>query len=247
MKIDAHIKLGACYTGQFYSTAEYVAEMEKNGIDLAIVAPQKPLSCNLEKANVDLFETVQKYSSKLKAIVRVNPWQGEDAIKMAERWLDRGFIGIHLFPWEETFQVNDKVVYPLVELAEDRNVPIVIEAGYPVLSHVTKIAALAQEFPKAKFYMTNAGQLDLSGDSLTDVQYFMHLIPNLHFGTSSAVAALWLSTLIAHPDVGKRIHFETNFPFTDVFMEGFRIDALSLSDEKRRDVFSNNTKDLFCL
>ena len=166
--------------------------------------------------------------------------RGEDAIKMAERWLDRGFIGIHLFPWEETFQVNDKVVYPLVELAEDRNVPIVIEAGYPVLSHVTKIAALAQEFPKAKFYMTNAGQLDLGGDSLTDVQYFMHLIPNLHFGTSSAVAALWLSTLIAHPDVGKRIHFETNFPFTDVFMEGFRIDALSLSDEKRMDVFSNN-------
>ncbi|NLP29799.1 MAG: amidohydrolase family protein [Clostridiales bacterium] len=247
MKIDAHIKLGDCYTGETYRADDYLLLMEKHGIDLAIISPYKPLSNDLSEANERIAEYIEKFPNKFIGTVRVNPWQREEALKMAEQWLEKGFKGIHLFPWEETFQVNDELVYPLVELAEVRQVPVVIEAGYPIVSHVTKIADLAYRYPNVKFYMTNAGQLDLSGDSINDVGYFMELLDNLHMGTSSAVAYMWLASLIKDGKIGKRIHFESNYPFTDPYMEIYRIETNPITDHEKELVFFRNTKRLFNL
>lgn len=92
--------------------------------------------------------------------------------------------------------------------------------------------------------MANAGQMDLSGYSLTDVKYFMERTPNLYMGSSAAVAADWTVDLYRNAAPG-RVIFETNYPFFEVKLEKCRIDVGFLNEQEKQEVFCTNAEAFF--
>ena len=72
---------------------------------------------------------------------------------------------------------------------------VIVEAGYPWVSQIFQIADLANRYPEVKFIATNAGQLDLSGDSMSNVSWVMDNSENIYLGTSGACGAEWLAEM----------------------------------------------------
>ncbi|WP_301173687.1 amidohydrolase family protein, partial [Brevibacillus nitrificans] len=129
--------------------------------------------------------------------VRIDPWKREKAIdEFEKRFTSPQFKAIYLHPWEEHFQCNNEIVYPVMAFAQERSLPVIIESGYPWMSHISQIGDLARLYPTVKILATNAGQLDLSGLTLGEVNRLLKKHENLYLGTSSAVAAEWLADLI---------------------------------------------------
>ncbi|WP_269411522.1 amidohydrolase family protein [Lentibacillus daqui] len=240
MIIDSHVKIGNSFNGRSLHIDDYLVLMEENNIDIAMLTANKPISYQVEDGNEILLDIVKQYPDRFTATVRVDPWRQKESINELDRLFSHNeFKAIYFNPWEENYMCNDDIVIPFLEYAEKYRKPIIIEAGFPWVSHISKIADLARRYPSVNIKATNAGQLDLSGITLNQVQYLMERHKNLYLGTSSAVAVDWLTNMITESGRG-RVLFETNAPFTDVYMEIYRIAHNYADDKLKEDVFQLN-------
>lgn len=245
MIFDADVKIGESFKRTAFSAEDYLAEMERFGIDRAVVMAEKPSSYDLAAGN-DYIETViSRYPDRFYGAVRVDPWNEEKALaELARRCVNPAFRAIYLNPWEENYQINSDIVRPVLDFAAEKKRNVIVEAGYVWVSHVSQIADIAGDYPGVNFLMANAGQMDLSGYSLTDVKYFIERTPNLYLGTAGAVAADWLVEIYRSAAPG-RVIFETNYPFFEVRLEKCRIDVGFLNEEGKKAVFCGNAEQFF--
>jgi predicted TIM-barrel fold metal-dependent hydrolase len=91
---------------------------------------------------------------------RVNPHHG--ALEEAERCLDAGARGIKLHPRAEEFTLDHPGVRPLIALANERTMPVLIHAGRGIPALGLHAVQLAEEFPNARLILAHAGICDLS-------------------------------------------------------------------------------------
>lgn len=239
MRFDACAKIGPSFTGTSFMIEDYEKEMEKNGIDKAMLVAEKPLSYDVTEGNDYVEKVLKEKGDKFLGAVRVDPWNWEQTEKeLTERFKNPAFAAIYLNPWEETFQINRDLVRPVLEFAQKEKKPVIVEAGYVWVAHITQIADIAKEYPDVKFLLLNAAQMDLSGYSLTDVKYFMRKTPNLYMGTNSACAADW--TVEVYRDAApKRVIFCTNYPFFEVDLECRRIELCFFTEEEKAGIFAS--------
>jgi hypothetical protein len=99
---------------------------------------------------------------RLFAFCRVQPNGGEAAVVEARRSLDAGAVGIKLHPRAEQFTMHAPAVRGLVELAHEREVPVLIHAGRGIPALGEDTVRLAGEFPGAKLILAHAGISDLA-------------------------------------------------------------------------------------
>jgi hypothetical protein len=133
-------------------------------------------------ANDMVLEAARNSDGLLVPFCRVNPH--EDAVAEAERALAAGARGIKLHPRAEEFTLDHPGVKPLIALADERSLPVLIHAGRGIPALGLHAVQLAEEFPNARLILAHAGICDLSwiwrvaGD-----------LPNLLFDT-----AWWIPT-----------------------------------------------------
>ena len=247
MVIDAHVKLGSRFTGKPHPVEAYIQEMDKYGIDRAVICPNKPLSYQVEEGNEYIESVLNKYGDRFIGAVRVDPWKREGAIaELDKRFQNKRNKAIYINPWEENFQCNRGVAIPIMDYAAKHNLPVIIEAGYTWVSHISQVGDLARKYPHVKFMVTNAGQLDLSGLTLGNVRYVLNKYNNIYMGTAAAVAVEWLSELVQKVAKG-RILFETGYPLFETYTEKFRIDKAYLEDSDKEEVFGSNIVEFLSL
>jgi len=219
--------------------------MKKIKADKAVVCPVKPPTYNLSIANNFIIKLVEDYKEKLIGLVRVDPNITEKSIKEIKRGLSLGLKGVYLNPWEETFQVNDPLVYPIMKIAKNYDVPVMIEGGYPWVSHASQIRDLAKKFEEVKIILTNTGQLDLSGFSGLDVQTLMESTNNVYLISNSAIGEDLITYVIKNLSE-KRVIFGSSFPKMEPKLEILRIKYLSeISEIQKQKIFSENALELF--
>jgi predicted TIM-barrel fold metal-dependent hydrolase len=113
---------------------------------------------------------------------RVNPH--DHPLPEAERSLGNGARGIKLHPRAEQFTLDHPGVKPLVALADERSVPVLIHAGRGIPALGLHAVQLAEEFPNARLILAHAGTSDLSWIWRAAAD-----LPNLLFDT-----AWWIPT-----------------------------------------------------
>jgi uncharacterized protein len=91
---------------------------------------------------------------------RVNPH--DHPVPEAERSLDNGARGIKLHPRAEQFTLDNPGVKPIVALANERSLPVLIHAGRGIPALGLHAVQLAEEFPNARLILAHAGTSDLS-------------------------------------------------------------------------------------
>lgn len=146
--IDAHAHLGRSLFGLGQSLEELLASMTESGVVQSVVVPMKPRGYHLGPENDLIASAVWAHPDRLRGFVRVDPWQGADALSELRRGLENlGLVGLYLHPFEEQFAANDEIVFPLLMELRERGLPLLLAGGYPGFSHPSQIGDLARQFP----------------------------------------------------------------------------------------------------
>lgn len=247
MIIDCHTYVGESLLGYSLSPEHLLATMDRRGIRASVACPMKGLDPYYFEPNRFIAGVQQQNPQRILGFARVNPHLRADAEAALAVAFDRlGLRGLVLHPWEEPFAINDPLVFPLVEMAIRRSLPVMLEAGYPILSHPLQCADLARRFPDGVFIMTHGGQLDSSGWSMTDAELVMRNNPNIIMETAGLFADELLERLPG--EIGReRLVFGSHSPWLNLDLELKRIERAHIDDDIRTAILADNALRIFGL
>lgn len=233
MLIDAHAHLGTSLFGVEVSMDDLLASMAENDIDQAILIPLKPRDYHLGPENSHIAAAVRANPTKFAGFARVDPWQGQAAVDELRRGFDElGMIGLYLHPFEEQFAANDEISFPLLNVLEERGLPLMIAGGYPTFSHPSQIADLARQFPNLTIIATHGGQINISGMLLADALRTMRANPNVIMETSGIYREDFIEDTIAELGA-ERVVWGSNTPYMDQGFETTRVRMAHLDDSAK--------------
>jgi predicted TIM-barrel fold metal-dependent hydrolase len=243
--IDAHAHLGRSLFGTGQSVDELLASMDENGIDQSVVAPLKPRGYQLGPENDRVAAAVRAYPDRLRGLARVDPWQGDDALRELHRSLDGlELAGLYLHPFEEQFAANDEIVFPLVALLRARGLPLLLAGGYPGFSHPSQIGDLARQFPEVIIIATHGGQLNISGLLLAEAGRMLRANPNVIMETSGIYREDFIEDTVA--ELGpERVVFGSNVPYMDQGYEAARVRLAHLDESTKAAIGRDNLLRIF--
>ena len=151
-----------------------------------------------------VLEAARQSDGLLVPFCRVNPHHG--ALKEAVRCLEAGARGIKLHPRAEQFTLDHPGVRPLIALAHERTLPVLIHAGRGIPALGLHAVELAGEFPNARLILAHAGICDLSWIWRVAADH-----PNLLFDTAWWMPADMLSLFSLVPP--GQIVFASDAPY----------------------------------
>ena len=94
--IDGHCHLGEGFDIKV-SPEELLKEMDKNGVEKAIIFPvDKFIAVYNEEGNDCIMDSVKKFPDRFIGFATVNPWYGENGDSELKRCLDKGAKGLML-------------------------------------------------------------------------------------------------------------------------------------------------------
>jgi predicted TIM-barrel fold metal-dependent hydrolase len=238
--IDAHAYVGESLFGLSRTPESLLGEMDRLNIAKAVLCPNKPCGYTLEPANRLVAAAVQQHPDRFYGWVRVDPWQGKKALAELKMGIESlGLNGLLLHPYEELFQISDHKVDPLIEYAESAHLPVMIEAGYHLLSHPLDIAELAHRFPRVQIIGTHGLQMDDAGFALTDSDLAMRECSNLVMESSGMYAPDNMLGVVEKLGV-ERLIFGSHSPWLHLEFELERIHRLALTESQKEAVFGGN-------
>ncbi len=179
---DAHTHLGENDPdGMKQTPEELISSLRSAGARGAFTFPFHEPD-GYPDANDAVIEAARQSDGLLIPFCRVNPHT--DPVPEAERSLGNGARGIKLHPRAEQFTLDHPGVRPVVALANERSLPVLIHAGRGIPALGLHAVQLAEEFPNAKLILAHAGICDLSW-----IWRVAADLPNLLFDT-----AWWIPT-----------------------------------------------------
>ena len=150
-KIDSHAHVG--YFGSWCDVGltpeEMLAAMREYDIERSIISyPDNEVTIRALEAG----------KGALTGIAWLDPNQGEAAVAEFHRLTqEHGFAGLKLHPLFNAYTANDSVVFPLMEAARNKNLPVFIHSGHPPFSLPWSIGQLAEQFPDVRIVMVHMG------------------------------------------------------------------------------------------
>jgi predicted TIM-barrel fold metal-dependent hydrolase len=185
MIIDSHVHAGESLFGHSLSAGEIQKEMDRLGIDRAVLVPFKPPGYHMGPANDLVAGIVRQHPERFLGLGRVDPWQGESALREARRIFERlGLSGLFIHPWEECCPLTAPVLQPLMELAGKAGKPVMISGGHVRVSHPRQVEYLARKHPDVTIIATSGGQIDICGQLMWDAEEMLSACPNVILETS---------------------------------------------------------------
>ncbi|MBM3882357.1 MAG: amidohydrolase [Verrucomicrobia bacterium] len=123
----------------------------------SILTPRRPATVEgFRECNQWVSDGIRRFPGRVRGYCYVNPGHSQEALDEIRRCVEqRGFIGIKLYN-EHT--CTEPIVFPIVELAIQLNVPILQHAGHahyplegqPHISDGSHLAELSRRYPEAK-------------------------------------------------------------------------------------------------
>ncbi len=234
MIIDAH-----CHIGQGlmngWEIETLIKEMNEHHIDKTILVPwDQAIAVHNEQGNRYVQEQSDKYPNRFIPFCTVNPWWGGEAVLELERAHSQGAKGLKLHPVYQGFQLSDPIVKPVIKAAVERNMPIYIPTGIPVMSMPLQLKHLAQEFTDGVFIQGHFGATDFWIDAIPSVVD----CPNIYVDTAYNMIS---SIENAIKLVGSsRVIFSSDAPYMSLAGEIEKISWLTVSEEEREQICSGN-------
>jgi len=232
--IDAHCHIGF---GRYkkLSPETLLEQMNSCGVDKAIVVPVEDfMAVYNEEGNDFVLDAVNKSDGRFIGFATVNPWLGEKAVEILKYYMDRGLKGIKLHPSIQGFLLNDALVDPVIQVAQDYRVPVYFHTGTPFNALPFQLGDLASRFPKVNFIMGHMASFDFGYDIVLAGQG----LDNLFYETSHSVS-LGVSNAIRN--IGEdRIIFGSNAPRSDIQYEIEKIKLICQEERILNKVFSKN-------
>jgi uncharacterized protein len=167
---------------------------DRLGIDqlcCSILTPRRPATAEgFRECNRWVADGMKRFPGRVLGYCYVNPGYQREALEEIRRCIqDREFIGIKLY---NEYVCTEPVVFPIVELAIELNVPILHHAGHshyflddqPHISDGGHLAELSHRYPQAKLICAH---ICGGGDWEWTIKALRHA-PGVYLDTSGSVA-----------------------------------------------------------
>lgn len=246
MIFDFRVFLGQSFDGRQRDVNDLLKSMDAIGIDMALACPFKPISYDLNQANMMLAEQIAPHQDRLFGAVRLDPWQTDVTDTLLRGIELKNMRAIFLHPWEENFQANASLLDPIMEIAQSRNIPVIVAAGFPWVSEALQILDLAKRWPGVQIVMTNGGQINISGLGQANASLALQQSQNLHIDTAGIYRQDFIEETVQLLG-GQRVLFGSGSPYFDQRYEIKRVELAEVSDNDRALMFYENAKQLLLL
>ncbi len=145
---------------------------------------------DVRRQNDQVLRAMARHPTRIQGLCFVIPGYYKEAVAEVERCLDAGMMGIKLY---NQYRINDPIVWPVIELAVERRVPILEHAGYisapehlekqPLISHGVHFSDVSQKHPEA---MLIHAHISGGGDWERTVRAMRDASPNVYIDTSGS-------------------------------------------------------------
>jgi predicted TIM-barrel fold metal-dependent hydrolase len=158
---DAHTHLGTDLDGMVGSYEELMGICGRYGIERCFVfsLDEPDRHPAFRRPNDRTLEAAERSQGKLIPFVRLA--LDESPLEEARRCLDLGARGVKLHPRSQGFHVNDERLEPIVSMAAERGVPVLIHGGRGLPPIADHLARLVERYPRSQLIIAHAGIADL--------------------------------------------------------------------------------------
>jgi predicted TIM-barrel fold metal-dependent hydrolase len=156
------------------SEEQVVGDFADAGVEAILVALDLETTVGTPPCSNDYVSALQKRHSDriIQAWAAVDPFKGEAAMREAKHAIqDLGMLGFHFHPIIGHYAVNDRRLYPLFELINELQVPVMIDVGTTGMgagmpggmgaklrhAHPSAIDAIAADFPRLTIVAAHPG------------------------------------------------------------------------------------------
>jgi predicted TIM-barrel fold metal-dependent hydrolase len=232
-KIDAHAHVG--YFGSWcdvgMSAGEMVAAMRAHSIEKSIISYPD---------NTVTRAALAEFPDRFAGLAWMDPGIGERAVEQFAALVDEGhFAGLKLHPLFNAYTADDAVVFPLMEQARARDLPVFIHSGHAPFSLPWSIGQLAERFADVRIVMVHMGH----GHGV----YIQAAIE-----TARKYGNIWLETsgMPMHTKIREacnrvgadRVFWGSDAPFHLHAVEILRAELCGLDEERLEGVFYGNIR-----
>lgn len=152
--------------GDRLADPRFVAELLRaQGAERAVVLAEH---CPESSGNVrtdTVLEVCRQVPDFFLPFASVDPNTDPEPASLLRRYLDDGAVGLKLYPSYQFFYPNERRVYPLYELAQERGIPVLFHIGSSVLPNTRlkfcdpiHLDDLAVDFPDLVVVMAHGGR-----------------------------------------------------------------------------------------
>jgi predicted TIM-barrel fold metal-dependent hydrolase len=227
MRLDFHTHIGPYPDDR--SLDELLQMLDANGMDAAVALPSRGLRGSpsvYARANEYVAEAMQRYPRRVVGFCTLNPWHGQEALAEFERAVRQlGLRGLKLHPPTQGFDVADEALMdPLMTLAAELDVPVVIHGGLRVHDNPLRFGLLAQAHPRVRLVMLHS---NFGGTDRVGVRWAAASAANLYFETSATNEPAFIAELAGW--VGSdRIFFGSDWPWLPPRLERAMVECSGL-------------------
>jgi len=113
------------------SIEDTLRDMDEAGVDRSVIVAVDAETIHKYRVSNELVaETVSKYPDRLIGFASVDPHKGKNGVKEFRRAVsDLGLRGLKLLPHLIDLDINDPMLYPLFDAAQDLDVPVLFHTG----------------------------------------------------------------------------------------------------------------------
>jgi len=230
-KVDAHAHVG--YFGSWCNVGLTAREMDEAMREYAI---EKSIISYPD--NAVTLAAVKEFPDSLVGLAWLDPNQGEKAVADLEELVSmHAFQGLKLHPLFNAYTANDSIVFPLMDVARQKSLPVFIHSGHPPFSLPWSIGQLAEQYPDVRIVMIHMGHGH--GVYIQAALDTARKYDNIWLENSGM--PMHTKTREAYDRVGNdRIFWGSDAPFHHYAVEILRSEVSGLSEKALEDVFYNN-------
>lgn len=184
MRMDFQTYMPRIFDGKPFGPEELTALEDEAGIDLFVVFPE----ATPRPDNPGLAKLIAS-NPRMIGGASVNPKLGDEAVRELEMSVkELGLKGVRLSPVAHGYQIDNEIVYSLLEKARDLDVPVTVENGDADNCSPSRIAAAAERFPEVPIIldMSYRSPIYVYGPGRrSEMVELMQKCPNLYLGLTS--------------------------------------------------------------
>jgi predicted TIM-barrel fold metal-dependent hydrolase len=235
MIIDAHNHVGGPDRGdgKKQSADEIVTEMNRLGIDKAVIFPFSELvpGISFSFANDNIAKAVSKYPDRLIGFARLGPNFGKTAVEELKRDVKIGLAGIKLHPSSQNFSLRNNYLRDIIEKASMLDIPIIFDSGKKE-SPPEHFGELAELFPEAKIIMAH-----MFGDFLRIALHHQ----NIYIQTTDMPRKEIIQEAVKELGA-ERIIMGSDSPYISMEVELKKIKSLNISENEKKLIIGENMR-----
>jgi predicted TIM-barrel fold metal-dependent hydrolase len=235
MVLDSHMHVGDFpYFGVAIDRDGLVATMREHGVDTGMVF----------HPDNDLVRDIIGRTPGLYGLVWVNPREADAASRLAALLDEPGsrFRGVKLHPLLDGYHPDDPMVHPVMDVLQERRLPVLIHCGHPIFSLPWSIEELVRRYPEVDVILGHMGHGNI-----------VYINASIDVASRNPRVFLETSGMPMHSKIREavervgteRVLFGSDAPFHHLTVELAKVRVSGLSDAVTAEVLGGNGRRLF--